>query len=195
MNEFWLWSGIGIQHIIDLGGYDHILFITLLVLTYHFHQWRKLLIMITAFTLGHSVSLALSVNGVFRVQQPLVEFLIALSILLSAIYNLKQYKSTIPQKSWLLYFTVCFFGLIHGLGFSYLLKSMLGTGQNVILPLLYFNLGLELGQLIIVFFVVVFSLLLTFLFKWPFKIYKLTLVCLIGLISLQMCISRLLLLV
>jgi hypothetical protein len=195
MNEFWLWSGIGIQHIIDLGGYDHILFISLLVLTYNFDQWRKLLIMITAFTLGHSVSLALSVNGVFRVQQPLVEFLIALSILLSAIYNLKQFKSTIPQKSWLLYFTVCFFGLIHGLGFSYLLKSMLGTEQNVILPLLYFNLGLELGQLIIVFFVVVFSLLLTFLFKWPFKIYKLTLVCIIGLISLQMCISRLLLLV
>ncbi|MES2681598.1 MAG: HupE/UreJ family protein [Bacteroidota bacterium] len=190
MNAFWLWFSTGIEHILDLKGYDHILFVTLLVLTYCFNKWSRLLMLITAFTVGHSVSLALSVINDLRLHQPIVEFLIALSILLSAIYHLVNYKNPETQKSYFLYFIVCFFGLIHGLGFSLMLKSMLGTGQNVILPLLYFNLGLEVGQLIIVLFVVVFSLLLAFIYKFPFKIYKLIVVCLIGFISLKISVER-----
>ncbi len=192
MNTFWLWFSTGMEHILDLDGYDHILFVTLLVLTYCFNKWSRLLVLITAFTVGHSISLALSVINGLHLHQPLVEFLIGISILVSAVYNLVHYKDTGPQNAYFLYFVVCFFGLIHGLGFSFLLKSMLGTEQNVILPLLYFNLGLELGQLIIVLFVVVFSLLSAFIFKCPFKIYKLTVVCLIAIISLKISVERLL---
>jgi len=192
MNEFWVWFSLGLKHILDFAGYDHILFVTLLVLTYSFNEWSKLLVLITAFTIGHSVSLALSVTSAIHLHQPFTEFLIALSIFISALYNLFNYNNSKSKKPWLLYLIVSFFGLIHGMGFSYLLKSMLGPGQNVLVPLLYFNLGLELGQLIIVLFVIIFSLLLTFLFRCPFKIYKLTLVCLIGLITLQICVSRLL---
>jgi hypothetical protein len=190
MNNFQLWFSTGLQHIIDWQAYDHILFVSLLTLTYPFKEWKKLLVLVTAFTLGHCVSLVLSVTNTIVVRQALVEFLIAGSILASAVYNLWSYKKNIPAKPWLIYSVVGMFGLIHGLGFSYLLRSMLGTGQNVALPLLYFNAGLELGQLIIVLFVVLFSLFLTRLLKIPFSIYKIITVCCIALISLKLCVTR-----
>lgn len=191
MNDFWLWFSTGLEHILDINGYDHILFVSLLVLSCTLAEWKKLLVLVTAFTVGHSVSLALSVSGALRIHQPLVEFLIAFSILASAAYNLVYYKKNSSRENTFMYVLVCFFGLIHGLGFSYLLKSMLATGQNILLPLLYFNLGLELGQLIIVLIVILFSLLLTLSFKLPFHTFKLITVCFILLIALKMCAERL----
>lgn len=191
MNDFWLWFGTGLEHILDLNGYDHILFVSLLTLSYPFKEWKKLLVLVTAFTVGHSVALALSVSGTIKMPQPLVEFLIAFSILVSGLYNTVHYKTPPGGRGIFIYSTACFFGLIHGLGFSYLLRSMLDAEQNIVLPLLYFNLGLELGQLIIVLIVILFSLLLTFSFKLPYHIFKLILVCSITLIALKMCIDRL----
>jgi hydrogenase/urease accessory protein HupE len=190
MSEFWIWFSTGLEHILDINGYDHILFVSLLALTYNVDKVGKLLLLITAFTIGHSLSLAISTVYNIKLNTPFVEFLIALSILATAVYHLVQYKKNENQNAPLLYLITCFFGLIHGLGFSFLLKSMLSTEQSVLLPLLYFNLGLELGQLIIVLFVIIFSLLLTFLFKRPFKIYKLIIVCSIGLIALKISIER-----
>lgn len=201
-NEFSLWFSTGVQHILDLQGYDHILFVTLLSLTFPFKEWKKLLVLVTAFTVGHSVSLALSATNIVYVQQTIIEFLIALSILVTAIYNL---VCTLPLKplsfgegmgmgvrSKLIYIITLFFGLIHGLGFSYLLKSMLGKEESVFLPLLYFNLGLELGQIIVVVFVLIFSLLLARLFKWKYSIFKFSITCLIALIALKISVERLL---
>ena len=192
MSEFWIWFSTGLQHIVDLSGYDHILFVTLLVLTYYFNKWGKLLLLISAFTIGHSISLALSVSNQIHLAPALVEFFIALSILLTAIYHLVNYKKTDPKNSVFLLFIVIFFGLIHGLGFSYLLKSMLGKEESVFLPLFYFNLGLEVGQLIVVFTVLAVSLLLAFVFKFPYKLYKFILVGIIGIVSLKITIERLL---
>jgi hypothetical protein len=191
MNEFGLWLRVGVEHILDLNGYDHILFISLLVLMFPVYQWRKLLILITAFTVGHSLSLAFSVINKVHLTQTLIEFLISLTILLSGIYNLMHYKTPPKRGNFYLYIIVIFFGLIHGLGFSFLLRSMLSEG-NVLLPLLYFNVGLEIGQIIIVGIVVLFSLLLTSIFKWPYQSFKLILVCIISLISLLLSIQRLL---
>jgi len=192
MDAFWLWFSTGIEHITDLTGYDHILFVSLLVFTYPFKQWKRLVILISGFTLGHSVSLIFSTISQIRFPQSLIEFLIALSILVSALYNLiiSRKAPATHQTKCILFLIICFFGLIHGLGFSYLLKSMLGAEQNVLWPLLYFNLGLEVGQLIIVLIVIVFSLLLTSLSKWSFNNYKLFIVCAIGLIALKICIER-----
>lgn len=192
MNEFWIWFSMGLEHILDLKGFDHILFVTLLVLTYSYNKWGKLLLLISAFTVGHSISLALSVTNKIHLNQSLVEFLISLSILVTAIYNLVHYKKPDQKNSAFLIFIVVFFGLIHGLGFSYLLKSMLGKEESIFLPLLYFNLGIEAGQLIIVLIVLMFSLLLAFVFKFPYQLYKLILVCLIGIIALKITIERLL---
>ena len=192
MNAFWLWFSTGIEHITDLNGYDHLLFVTLLVLTYPFRQWKQLLVLISGFTLGHSVSLILSIVANVHLPQAFIEFLIALSVLMSAVYNLTLLRRAAPpgKNNLVIFLIICVFGLVHGLGFSYLLKSMLGAGQNVLLPLLYFNLGLEVGQLIIVLIVIVFSLLLTSLSKWSFNNYKLFIVCAIGLIALKICIER-----
>lgn len=194
MSNFWIWFSTGLEHILDLSGYDHILFVSLLVLTFPLKQWSKLFWLITAFTLGHSVSLAISTtSSELFLPQALVEFLIAFSILLTAIFQLlamytRRTKKMAPIS---IYIVVTLFGLIHGLGFSVLLKSMLGHSQSIVLPLLYFNLGLEMGQLIIVLTVVLFSLLLAFIFKWPYHFYKLTLVCIIGLIALKISAERL----
>lgn len=191
MNTLWLWFSTGLEHITDLNGYDHILFVSLLVFAYPFREWKKILLLVSGFTLGHSISLAMSVTGVFRLPQGIVEFLIAGSIFISAVYQMVRYKKTETQSSiGFIFCMVTFFGLIHGLGFSYLLRSMLGAGQSVILPLLYFNLGLEAGQLIIVLIVILFSLFLTALLKCPFQIYKLIVICLTGLIALKMCVER-----
>ena len=190
MNEFGLWFSIGVEHILDLNGYDHILFVSLLVMALPLKQWRGLLLLITAFTLGHSVSLALSVSGVVSFSSHWIEFLIALSILISAIYQIITYKTVGKGNKSFLYVIITLFGLVHGLGFSILLKSMLGQEDSIVLPLLYFNLGLELGQIIIVVIVLVFSLILNYLFKWSYTHYKLIVSCSIALIALKMSAER-----
>ncbi|MDO8999113.1 MAG: HupE/UreJ family protein [Bacteroidota bacterium] len=184
MSEFWIWFSTGVEHILDLNGYDHILFVTLLVFSYSFNKWAKLLLLISAFTIGHSISLALAVTNQITLPVTLVEFSIGFSILITAVYHLLNFKKTEDKNSVFLIFVVSFFGLIHGLGFSYLLKSMLGREESVFYPLLYFNLGLEVGQLIIVSIVLLFSIIMAFVFKCPFKLYKYTLVSVIGIIAL-----------
>jgi hypothetical protein len=190
MNEFWIWFSTGLQHILSISGYDHILFVTLLVFTYSFNKWSKLLLLISAFTIGHSISLALSVTNHVQLPQALVEFLIGLSILITSVHHLINFNKPEQKNSLFLLFIVVFFGLIHGLGFSYLLKSMLSKEDSVFFPLLFFNLGLEVGQLIIVSLVLGFSFLMAFVFKWPFKLYKLILISIIGLVSLKITIER-----
>ncbi len=186
MQNFWLWFSTGLQHITDLGGYDHILFVTLLSISYTFASWKKLIIMITAFTLGHSLSLALSVLFDLNINTAFIEFLIAFSILFTAGYALWNKEN---KKTTVVYIVVACFGLIHGLGFSYLLKAMLGREEAVSGPLLYFNLGLEAGQLMIVLVVLGMNQIVNSL-KVPRKVYKIVLVSLIGLVALKMCVER-----
>lgn len=192
MNEFWIWFNIGLHHILDLSSIDHILFITLLVLTFPIANWSNLLWLVTAFTVGHSISLALSSFFNLYFNQTHVELLIALSILFTVIYNLVTNTNQQSPRLFLIYFVTACFGLVHGLGFSFQLKSLLGGEESLFLPLLYFNLGIEAGQLLIVLVVVLFSLFLGFAFKSPFKLYKLVLLCLIGIISLKITYERLL---
>lgn len=187
MQNFWLWFSTGLEHITDIGGYDHILFVTLLTISYTFKSWKKLLVMITAFTLGHSISLALSVLTNLNINTSLIEFLIAFSVFLTAIYQL--WKREKGDAKWI-YIMVVLFGLIHGTGFSYLLKAMLGGQQAIAMPLLYFNLGLEAGQLIIVGIVLSINLVVSRIREIPYHIYKIVVVSLIGVGALKMCVGR-----
>ncbi|MDI9342296.1 MAG: HupE/UreJ family protein [Sediminibacterium sp.] len=191
MDTFILWFTTGLEHITDLKGYDHILFVSLLVLTYPFGQWGKLLGLITAFTLGHCITLVLSSFNIVQPPQTLTELLIALSILSVAVYHLLNFKKESTAPLSVVFIITLIFGLVHGLGFSFLLKSMLGNEETIVLPLLYFNLGIEAGQVFIIVAVLIFSLILGFIFKWPFRYYKLILVILIGLMALKMSIERL----
>ncbi len=150
MNSFDLYFKLGWQHIADWQGYDHILFVVVLCLRYVFADWKKVLFLVTAFTIGHSITLALSVLEVISFKQNLIEFLIPITIIITALSNLKVKKFVFKNKWNAIYFLALFFGLIHGLGFSNYLKSLLGKGSNIIWELFAFNIGLEVGQLLIV---------------------------------------------
>jgi len=151
-----LYFQLGWQHIINWDAYDHILFVIALSAIYLLGDWRRVLVLVTAFTVGHSITLALSVLHIIRIPAALIEFLIPVTICITAISNIIR-KSDEPQKLQLNYFYALFFGLIHGLGFSNYLKSLLGSQANIVKPLLGFNLGLEFGQIIIVMCILLIS--------------------------------------
>jgi hypothetical protein len=171
MQEFWLYFDIGRKHIADLEGYDHIIFVAALCLRYTFKDWKKLLILITAFTIGHSITLALSTLNFINISTKWVEFLIPVTIMLTAVANVYQKEVANQPKFPLIYFFTLFFGLIHGLGFSNVLKAMLGTDHNIVTQLLAFNLGLELGQLLLVAAVLIITFIVVGLIKLNKRIY------------------------
>lgn len=146
MSLFEMYLRLGFQHIIDINGYDHIVFVLVLCAGYSIKQINKVLILITAFTIGHSLTLALSTLNLVNVPSDLIEFLIPATILVTALSNILPLKSSSNR---FIYIVTLFFGLIHGLGFSNYLKELLGRESNIFTPLLAFNLGLELGQLVI----------------------------------------------
>jgi len=164
MQDFPLYFELGWQHILDWKGYDHILFVMVLCGTYLLSDWRKVLILVTAFTIGHSITLALSVFKIIHVKTDLIEFLIPVTILVTAASNILAGKSK-PKGLYLKYAFALFFGLIHGLGFSNYLNSLLGKSTNIVAELFAFNVGLEFGQIIIVSGILIFSFLLLNVFK------------------------------
>ena len=151
MSEFQIYFELGLEHILDVNGYDHILFVIALCAVYLLHDWKQVLVLITAFTLGHSITLALSTLNIVSVDSALVEFLIPVTIFLTALSNiLKKERSLNRGKIQTNYLLALFFGLIHGLGFSNYLKSLLGRDRNIVSQLFAFNIALEVGQIIVV---------------------------------------------
>ena len=151
MSEFQIYFELGLEHILDVNGYDHILFVIALCAVYLLHDWKQVLVLITAFTVGHSITLALSTLNIVSVDSALVEFLIPVTIFLTALSNiLKKERSLNRGKIQTNYLLALFFGLIHGLGFSNYLKSLLGRDRNIVSQLFAFNIALEVGQIIVV---------------------------------------------
>lgn len=146
MSLFQVYFKIGLEHITDLNGYDHMLFLLVLAAPFTLLQWRKVLILVTAFTIGHGLSMTTAILNLVYIPSKYVEFLIPLTILIGSI---SLFLSSTDKKT--RFSIILFFGLIHGLGFSNFLKSMLGRGDSIIKPLIYFHIGLELGQLIVLF--------------------------------------------
>lgn len=146
---FQVYLRLGLDHILNVSAFDHIIFIVALCAVYAATDWKKILILVTAFTIGHSITLALSTLEVISVNAELVEILIPVTILLTALQNLVLKPK--PNQRWRLnYFLALFFGFIHGMGFSNYFKALLGRETSIVLPLFGFNLGVEVGQLVIV---------------------------------------------
>ena len=147
---------LGIDHILDPEGLDHLYFIVSFCLLYTIKDLRSIAGLVTAFTVGHSITLALAALDTIYVDPDLIETLIPITILISCLLNywalLKESTYRAP-KGYMIYFVILFFGLIHGLGFSNFLSAMLFEGESIITPLLGFNIGIEVAQLIIVFVV------------------------------------------
>jgi hydrogenase/urease accessory protein HupE len=190
MNDFGLYFELGYKHIADLRGIDHILFVMALCLRYQFADWRKILILITAFTIGHSITLALSVFNLVNYSYKWIEFLIPVTIVITAISNVFVKKFAFRSRFPIIYFFALFFGLVHGLGFSSYLKSLLGSDRSVVAQLLAFNLGLEVGQLLIVSIVLIISFIFVFILKCNRREYLLYLSGGIFAIALQMALER-----
>ena len=152
MSEFQVYFAEGRDHILDYRfGYDHILFIVALCSLYVVRDWKQILILVTAFTIGHTLTLALASLGIIPVNEELVEFLIPLTIFIAAVSNLFKDEETIHQRNiHINYIYALIFGLIHGLGFSNYFRAILGKDRSIISQLLAFNICLEFGQIIIV---------------------------------------------
>ncbi|MBN7810023.1 HupE/UreJ family protein [Algoriphagus sp. H41] len=150
MSSFQLYFKLGLQHILDLNGFDHILFVLALCAVYVARDWKRILILVTAFTIGHSLTLALATFNIVQFRSEFIEFLIPVTIAITALVNLFKNRPSNGKGLNLNYFFAGFFGLIHGLGFSNYLKELLGREASIWQPLLAFNLGLEVGQIVIV---------------------------------------------
>jgi hypothetical protein len=149
MGDFGFYFSLGWEHIISRSALDHQLFILALAIIYLLRDWRQVLILVTAFTIGHSLTLALSVYDIVRFPEKWVEFLIPLTILVTAITNLFQKKFT-ARSIRINYFLALSFGLIHGMGFANSIRFIMAGDQNLGWSLFGFNLGLEVGQIAVV---------------------------------------------
>jgi len=185
-----MYTQIGFNHIANLSGMDHILFVAALCIRYQLSDWKKWLILVTAFTIGHSVTLVLSVFNYLDFSTNWIEFLIPVTILITSISNMFVKKFSFNTKFPVIYFFALFFGLVHGLGFSFYLKSLLGIQQNIAPALLAFNLGLEIGQIFIVMAILVISFIFVTLLKAPRRDIILIVSGGILVLSLQMAIER-----
>lgn len=150
MTSFELYFKLGLQHILDLKGVDHVLFILALCAVYVARDWAKILLLITAFTIGHSLTLALATFNLVQVRSEVIEFMIPVTIAITALVMLIKPKPNSGKGIQLNYLLALLFGLIHGMGFSNYLKSLLGQETSIWQPLLAFNVGLEVGQLVVV---------------------------------------------
>lgn len=177
MSEFGLYFGLGQEHILDYAnGYDHILFVLALCAVYLVRDWKKILILVTAFTIGHSITLALATLQLVTVDPAFIEFLIPLTIFITAVSNLfKKEENLSTGKVQINYIFALFFGLIHGLGFSNYLRAILGKNQSILSQLLAFNLGLEFGQIIVVAIFLALSFLVVDLLKVTRRDWKMVL--------------------
>jgi hypothetical protein len=175
MSEFQVYFEEGREHILNWKfGYDHILFVVALCALYLLRDWKKVLILVTAFTIGHSITLALAALRIIPVNEQLVEFLIPLTIFITAVSNLFKNEENLHDRAiHINYAYALLFGLIHGMGFSNYFRAILGRDKSIVSQLLAFNLGLELGQIIIVVIFLTTSFLFVDLFGVSRRDWKL----------------------
>ena len=158
---------LGFRHISDLAGYDHILFLIVLCAIYQLNQWRALLVLVTAFTVGHSITLALTSFSVISIKSEVIEFLIPMTIIATAIHNLFIRSTSEISGHTRSYWMALFFGFIHGMGFANYFRALLMDESSILIPLLGFNLGIELGQLLFVLLVLGVAYVVTTWLKMP----------------------------
>ena len=169
MDNFLFFLKEGLFHVLDWNAYDHILFLIALAVVYDFKNWKKVLWLITLFTIGHTLTLVLAAYKVVSVNTNWVEFLIPVTIVITAIFNIFYARNTSKQtKTNTNLFFALFIGLIHGLGFSGYFKMIIGQLNSKLIPLLEFALGIEIAQIIIVFIILV----LGFIFQTIFRFSK-----------------------
>ncbi|RRJ91674.1 HupE/UreJ family protein [Flavobacterium macacae] len=168
MSEFWIYFNTGLRHVLDINAYDHVLFLIALTIPYAFKDWQRVLLLVTLFTVGHTMALLLSVYGLIQIKVNLVEFLIPITILITAVFHLfTAGKNSKKESISFIALVTLFFGIIHGLGFSNYFNTILpGNATAKLLPLLEFALGIEAAQIIVVLIVLILSYIVQTVFRF-----------------------------
>jgi hypothetical protein len=189
MNDFGFYFRFGWDHIMTPDALDHLLFIAALSAIYMLRDWKQVIILVTAFTLGHSITLALTSLNLISFPTEWVEFLVPVTIIITAVFNLFQ-KNFTPRSIRLNYFLALFFGLIHGMAFASLLTMILSTDQSFALAMISFSLGLELGQVIVVVLILLLAQLFIGVFGRGRKEWVIFISAAVFALALQMAIER-----
>lgn len=168
MSDFWIYFQIGLKHVLDINAYDHVLFLIALTVPYSFKDWKQVLLLVTVFTIGHTVALFMSVFELLLINGAMVEFLIPITIVITALFHLFTAGKAKRNESFGITGAITlFFGIIHGLGFSNYFKSILaGEPSDKIGPLLQFALGIEAAQIIVVILVLIASYIVQTFFRF-----------------------------
>lgn len=190
MQDFYFYIKLGLNHVLDFGAYDHILFLMALALPFTFKSWKKVVLLATLFTIAHCLSLFLSVYGILAMDVGLIEFLIPVTILGTALFNLIYVKSAEENRSLGLHIlATTFFGLVHGFGFSNYFNMLMAEEEEKLGSLLGFATGIEIAQVMIVFVVLGLSYLFISLLKVKARLFVTIASILIVLITIPMLIA------
>lgn len=189
MNDFVFYFKIGWEHIINWSAVDHIFFITALAAIYMLKDWRQVLVLVTAFTIGHAITLILSAKNIINVNENLIEFLIPCTIAITALFNLFL-KSFTPKSIRINYFLALFFGLIHGLAFASTLKWLLAEDQSFVVAWFSFSVGLELGQILVVLLILLLAQLFIGVFKMNRRYWVIIISVVVLVLALKMAVER-----
>lgn len=172
MQDFWFYIKLGLDHVLDISAYDHILFLSALTIPFTFKHWKKVLLLASVFTIAHCFSLILSVYEIVVMDVSLIEFLIPVTIFLTAIFNIIYLKTLLNHRNISLHIlATTFFGLIHGFGFSNYFKMLISGEEQKFLPLLGFATGIEISQVIIVLLMLVLAFVLQSVLKVKYRLF------------------------
>ena len=170
LDSFLKFLELGLYHIVSFKSYDHILFLVVLTVLYFFKDWKRLLLLVSSFTLGHTLSLLLGVYDIINLKANVTEWLIPFTIIIMAIYNVfTAGKSSKYGNPVILFSLVLFFGFIHGLGFANAFESLVSSSESTLLSILEFALGIEVGQFVIVFCILFLGFLGQTIFRFSLR--------------------------
>jgi len=190
MENFIFYVELGLNHVLDLAAYDHILFLAAMTVPFTFKSWKKVLMLATVFTIAHCFSLVLSVYEIVLVNSAVIEFFIPVTIALTALFNIRYVKSLSEEKNVMVHaVATAFFGLIHGFGFSNYFKMLMAEEEDKLTPLLGFATGIELSQVFIVLIVLVLAYVLQSVIKLKQRHFIMVLSVIVILITIPMLIS------
>lgn len=165
MNDFVYYLKMGFEHVLDINAYDHIIFLIVLAVVFNFNQWKKAIWLITFFTVGHTLTLALAAYEIIDIRVDIIEFLIPVTIFITGVFNVLRVNKASTGREKLNLFLALFFGLVHGCGFSNYFRIMIGQEEEKLVPLLEFALGIELSQIVIVFGILILGTVLQNFFR------------------------------
>lgn len=190
MQEFWFYIKLGLDHVLDFSAYDHILFLAALALPFTFKHWKKVVILATVFTVAHCLSLSLSVYETVTMDVTWIEFLIPVTIFLTALFNLFYVKmGATVGKAGVHMLATAFFGLIHGFGFSNYFKMLMAEEENKAMPLVGFATGIELSQVLIILFILAFAFVMQSLIKMKQAVFVVLFSIIVMIMTIPMMVS------